>query len=128
MSNHKYKTSEQVCDAIVQGKVKRSSIMVMKRKAKSEGNFEYENILKEGVDKSDRFKEEKYHCSYYNKPIDELTLYELVELNDNKPELFTRVHTLRYSILMLGESESVRTYNRMIITPEGIKRYLEGEE
>lgn len=62
------------------------------------------------------------YCSYYSKDINKLSLYELVELEDSKPELFSYYHKVRYSILMLGEEGvDIEEYQGMVLTPSDVK-------
>lgn len=122
MSKKKYKTSQDVLYALQKGVVKRNSLMVMKRSAKSKNDLDYTEILQSGIELYDDLKKNLTYCSYYKKDINSLSLYELVELEDNKPELFSYYHKVRYSILMLGEiGTDVESYQGMVITPMEIR-------
>lgn len=123
MSKFKYKTSEDVFNAIKSGDLKRNSGMVMKRQAKRQGNLEYMKILSEGIKLYDASLTSDRVCSFYNKLIDNLSLYELVELEETKPELFSYKHKVRYSILMLGGDCNIEDYKGVVITPSEVKQY-----
>ena len=123
MSKFKYKTSEDVFNAIKSGNLKRNSGMVMKRQAKRQGNLEYMEILSEGIKLYDASLKSDKVCSFYNKLIDNLSLYELVELEEAKPELFSYKHKVRYSILMLGGDCNIEDYKGVVITPSEVKQY-----
>lgn len=123
MSKFKYKSKEEVFDAIKCGSLKRNSGMVMKRQAKKDGNLEYMKVLADGIKLYDQSLKSDKLCSYYGKLINNLSLYELVELEDKKPELFSYKHKVRYSILMLGEECNIEEYEGMVITPAEVKQY-----
>ncbi|CAH9013634.1 hypothetical protein VP277E431_P0111 [Vibrio phage 277E43-1] len=123
MSNFKYKTSEEVFDAIKSGNLKRNSGMVMKRQAKKDGNLDYMTILDKGIKLYDTSLKSDMVCSFYGKLINNLSLYELVDLEDKKPELFSYKHKIRYSILMLGGECNVEDYKGVVITPTEVKQY-----
>lgn len=123
MSKFKYNSSQEVAAAILSKSVKRNSVLVMKRQNKTKGNLEYAKLLQEGVDEYDIICKGKYHCSYYNKDINSLTLYELVKLDEDKPALFSYYHTVRYSILMLGSSDTVDSYKGNLITPSEFSNF-----
>lgn len=121
MTKHKYKTENEVCDALLSGKLKRNSGMVMKRQAKSQGNIGYMNILSSGIKLYDIQMKDLYKCSHYNRSINTLTLRDLVVLESEHPELFSYYHKVRYSMLMLGAFGSIEEYDGMVITPEEVR-------
>lgn len=123
MSKLKYKSPDQVATAIQENKVKRNSVLVMKRQNKARGNTEYAAMLQEGVDRFDNLGKELYYCSFYKKDINKLTLYELVKLDESYPALFSQFHKVRYSILMLGSRESITEYKGVEITPADFNLY-----
>jgi hypothetical protein len=93
----------------------------MKRQAKNKNDLEYENILAKGVELYDESLRDVLYCSYYKKSINSLNLYELVLLDKEYPELFTKYHKIRYSMLMLGEVGDIQNYKGMTITPDDIR-------
>jgi hypothetical protein len=105
--NMKYNTPEEVYIAIKEGTLKRKSALVNKSRAKSKGDSNTFNIYKEGLDMFDNTDKVKY-CSYYNKPINNLTAYELIKLYDKDSRLFSKYHLIRYNIVMLEEDESLK--------------------
>ena len=117
MTKQKYNTAQEVADAIQVKKIKRNSVLVMKRQQKAKGNDGYAQLLQQGVDIYDKQTKGLYHCSYYNKNINSLTLCELVDLDESRPELFSHIHKVRYSILMMGQVALVEEYEGMLITP-----------
>ena len=123
MSKKLYKTPQQVAEAIKCGNVKRNSVLVMKRQAKVRGDEDYSRILEDGVELYDELAKgnEVLYCSYYKKNIRSLSLYELVMLEKDHPELFTHYHTVRYSMLMLGEVGELENYKGMLVTPNQIR-------
>lgn len=121
MSNFKYKTAESVRDAISEGSLKRNSGMVIKRQQKKLGNLDNEKVMEDGIALYDDLQRDLLTCSYYKKSINTLSLYELVELESSRPELFSYYHKVRYSMLMLGEVGSVDEYRGMVVTPDEIK-------
>ena len=123
MGKFKYKTSEEVFNAIKSGNLKRNSGMVMKRQAKKQGNLDRVKILEGGIQLYDTSLKSDSVCSFYNKPINNLNLYELVDLEETKPELFSYKHKVRYSILMLGGDCNVEDYKGVVITPSEVRQY-----
>jgi hypothetical protein len=112
----KYKTSDEVFNALDGGQLKRSSALACKSRAKSKGDMIMFNIYAEGISKFDSHKSTLV-CSYYNKPIDHLTAYQLVKLYDYDPRLFTNNHLIRYNILMIGDDDNtlVKDYKGSIL-------------
>lgn len=119
MANKKYSKSEEVYEALATGKVKRNSILVMKRLYNS-SDTNYSKVLEDGIVKYDNSL--KSLCSFYNKSIDLLTVHELVQLEANNKNYFTQDHIKKYSMLMLGiKGVKVNEYKGMLITPDEIK-------
>ncbi len=121
MSKRKYKDVDQVVDALRNKKVQRNSVMVMKRQAKQKGDLDYMNLLESAVKLFDKDSKDLLECSFYRKFIGSLSLFELVELEKERPEMFTHYHTVRYSMLMLGEVGSIETYQGMLISPSEVR-------
>ena len=117
----KYKTAESVCEALLYGRVTRESMMVMKRRHYGKMNDSYALLLERGIEMFDNGKNEHIMCSYYNKPINNLTLIELVELEENKKEMFTNDHAKKYSLYMFGGCTNIEDYTGLIITPREIR-------
>lgn len=94
--------SMDVFNRLKGGTLSRVSAQATKRKHKSVGNKDMELVYKEGISLYDQYTKEYTKCSYYNKSIDDLTLIELVKLHDIDKRLFTALHDIKYSMLMLG--------------------------
>ena len=66
-------------------------------------------------------------CTYHNKPIDELTLREILNMYDKDKRLLTTNHCIRFTILMIEDSYiSIKDYKGVVIHPRDL--YLEEEE
>ena len=121
MANKKYSSPEEVAQAITVGLVKRKSMLVMKRQYKKKGDDVYSRLLECGIALYDNTL--KNLCSFYKKPVDQLSVHELVQLETNNKEYFTHDHTKKYSMLMLGvKGITIEEYEGMILTPEEVRR------
>ena len=121
MANKKYSNSDEVYEALATGKVKRNSILVMKRLYNSNNDKAYSKVLEYGIIKYDNSL--KSLCSFYNKSIDLLTVHELVQLEINNKKYFTQDHIKKYSMLMLGiKGVKVNEYKGMLVTPDEINK------
>ena len=121
MANKKYSNSDEVYEALATGKVKRNSILVMKRLYNSNNDKAYSKVLEYGIIKYDNSL--KSLCSFYNKSIDLLTVHELVQLEINNKKYFTKDHIKKYSMLMLGiKGVKVNEYKGMLVTPDEINK------
>lgn len=118
----KYSTPECVYLALQNGKLKRKSAQVAMSRAKSKGDKDLFESYKQGLDK---FDNEGIYCSYYDKPINNLTAYELVKLFDHDKRLFTLHHLIRFNIVMLEDDDSIKVEDykerELLITPYDIE-------
>ncbi len=117
----KYKTERDVCNALEEGTLKRSSAMVMKRRHYNLDNLSYGSILENGIRLYDSKKDAGDWCAHYKKSVDQLDLYELVMLEKDLRVMFTMAHAKRYSIIMFGHTCKVADYEGQVITPEEIR-------
>lgn len=115
----KYKTEQDVLDALLSGSLKRSSAMAIKRRFKSNGEDDSAKMFSSAIAKYDK-KDNPLVCGYYNKAIDSLTLLELVDLYKKEPLMFTYYHCVRYSIEIMGMTGKVKEYSGMLIHPEDV--------
>jgi len=112
----KYTDKYSVLEALNNKELKRSSAQAMKRRYNNQGKTKSYEMFKDAIND---FDNNKVICSYYNKPIDNLTLYELSKLYDINTMLFSYYHCARFSILMVGEDEyeSCKDYTGVMIHP-----------
>lgn len=115
----KYKTEQDVLDALLTSKLKRASALAMKRRFKQTGDTTAYEMFSKAVSLYDN-KDNDLLCSYYNKPIDKLTLFELVDLYKKDPLFFTYYHCVKYSIEIMGYKDKVSNYKGMLIHPEDV--------
>lgn len=113
----KYNTEDEVYKALITGEIKRTSALSMKRRFKHNNDITNEHMFTKAIERFDNNNNELF-CSYYNKPIDDLTLFELVDLYKKEPLMFSYNHCIKYSIEILGYKSKVINYKGMIIHPE----------
>lgn len=119
----KYSKPEDVVIALKEGKVKVSSIKQYSARLKSKGDHEKAEILDKGLLEWEN-KGLDVMCTYYNKPVDDLSLAEILAMYDKDSRLLTTSHCLRFTILMMEDTPvSIRDYKGMLIHPRDI--YLE---
>mgnify|MGYP005993430627 CR=1 FL=1 len=126
-SSMKYNKPEDVVVALEDGKVKVSSLkQYISRLNKTESNRCKVEILEGGLSLwEDNQLQAK--CTYYDKPIDSLTLNEILNMYDKDHRLLTTNHCVRFTILMTIDSFiSIKDYNGMLIHPRDL--YMEEEE
>ena len=91
-----------------------------------EGDLEKVCIIEEGLSMWEDSKEVAM-CTYHDKPIDELTLREILNMYDKDKRLLTTNHCIRFTILMIEDSYiSIKDYKGVVIHPRDL--YLEEEE
>lgn len=123
MKKRVYSSAQEVCDVLRDGKVKRNSMLVMKRQAKRRNDDNTYQMMKDGIEMFDNSFKDLLFCSFYNKPISSLTLYDIVKLDIDKPELVTYYHNIRYTMVMLGETGDLLSYKGIILSPREM-RYM----
>lgn len=123
MKKRVYSSAQEVCDVLRDGKVKRNSMLVMKRQAKRRNDDITYQMMKDGIEMFDNSFKDLLFCSFYNKPISSLTLYDIVKLDIDKPELVTYYHNIRYTMVMLGETGDLLSYKGIILSPREM-RYM----
>ena len=122
----KYNEPEDVLIALEQGKVKVSSLKQYISKLKTKGDSNKRFILEDGISLFEG-KEKEAMCTYYSKPIDGLTLVEILDMYDKDRRLLTTNHCVRFTILMTEDSFiSIKDYKGIVIHPRDM--YLEEEE
>ena len=114
----KYRNKQEVYEALCLGTLKRTSAISSKRRYKQNNNKISYEIFNEGIKLFDLSKDLDI-CSYYNKPIDFLTLREVVNLYREDKMMFTKKHSIRFTILMIGESDDIKVkdYKGVIMNP-----------
>ncbi|CAM0109715.1 hypothetical protein VPH166E361_0114 [Vibrio phage 166E36-1] len=117
-----YESSKDILEALLSGKLKRSSAMSTKRRLKAKGDHCKETIYEDAIVMFDDKDRGITVCSYYNKPVDDLTAYELISLYDKDHRLFTKSHCKRFSIVMLEDDSNIKVseYNGIVIHPRDI--------
>lgn len=122
----KYNKPEMVLESLSNGKVKESTLKQYITRYKKEGNLEKVCIIEEGLSMWEDSKEVAM-CTYHDKPIDELTLREILNMYDKDKRLLTTNHCIRFTILMIEDSYiSIKDYKGVVIHPRDL--YLEEEE
>lgn len=122
----KYNKPEDVVVALEQCKVKVTSLKQYISKLTNKGEFVKASVLEEGITLWEN-KEKEAMCTYYNKPIDDLTLVEILDMYDKDKRLLTTNHCVRFTILMTEDSFiSIKDYKGIVIHPRDM--YLEEEE
>jgi len=123
----KYNKPEDVVVALKEGKVKVSSLkQYISRLRKSKSGAGRVTILEDGLSLWEDSKETAM-CTYHNKPINSLTLNEILSMYDKDHRLLTTNHCVRFTILMTTDSFiSINDYEGMILHPRDL--YLEEEE
>lgn len=120
----KYNKPEDVCNALGEGSVKESSLRQYVSRLKREDKPEKISIIEDGITLW-KSREKESVCTWYKKPIDDLSLSEILELYDKDLRLITTNHCIRFTILMTLDSYvSIKDYKGMILHPRDI--YLEG--
>lgn len=123
MKKRVYNSAQEVCDVLRDGKVKRNSMLVMKRQAKRRNDDNTYQVMRDGIEMFDNSFKDLLFCSFYNKPISSLSLYDIVKLDIDNPELVTYYHNIRYTMVMLGETGDLLSYKGVILSPKEM-RYL----
>lgn len=123
MKKKVYSSAQEVCDVLRDGKVKRNSMLVMKRQAKRRNDDNTYLMMRDGIEMFDNSFKDLLFCSFYNKPISSLSLYDIVKLDLDNPELVTYYHNIRYTMVMLGETGDLLSYRGVILSPKEM-RYL----
>lgn len=122
----KYNKPEKVLEALSEGKIKESTLKQYITRFKKEGDFTKAGVIEEGLSLWEDSKETAM-CTYHNKPIDELTLREILNMYDKDKRLLTTNHCIRFTILMIEDSYiSIKDYKGVVIHPRDL--YLEEEE
>lgn len=122
----KYNKPEMVLESLSNGKVKESTLKQYITRYKKEGDLEKVCIIEEGLSMWEDSKEVAM-CTYHDKPIDELTLREILNMYDKDKRLLTTNHCIRFTILMIEDSYiSIKDYKGVVIHPRDL--YLEEEE
>lgn len=122
----KYNKPEKVLEALSEGKIKESTLKQYITRFKKEGDFSKAGVIEEGLSLWEDSKETAM-CTYHNKPIDELTLREILNMYDKDKRLLTTNHCIRFTILMIEDSYiSIKDYKGVVIHPRDL--YLEEEE
>lgn len=122
----KYNKPEMVLEALSNGKVKESTLKQYITRYKKEGDLEKVCIIEGGLSLWEDSKEVAM-CTYHDKPIDELTLIEILNMYDKDKRLLTTNHCIRFTILMIEDSYiSIKDYKGVVIHPRDL--YLEEEE
>ena len=122
----KYNKPEKVLEALSEGKIKESTLKQYITRFKKEGDFSKVGTIEEGLSLWEDSKETAM-CTYHNKPIDELTLIEILNMYDKDKRLLTTNHCIRFTILMIEDSYiSIKDYKGVVIHPRDL--YLEEEE
>ncbi len=122
----KYNKPEKVLEALSEGKIKESTLKQYITRFKKEGDFSKVGVIEEGLSLWEDIKETSM-CTYHNKPIDELTLREILNMYDKDKRLLTTNHCIRFTILMIEDSYiSIKDYKGVVIHPRDL--YLEEEE
>lgn len=126
-SSMKYNKPVDVVVALEEGSVKVSSLkQYISRLNKSESNKGKVEILERGLSLWEE-NQLQAKCTYYDKPIDSLTLNEILNMYDKDHRLLTTNHCTRFTILMTTDSFiSIKDYHGMILHPRDL--YLEEEE
>ena len=122
----KYNKPEKVLEALSNGSVKESTLKQYITRYKKQGDITKVDIIKEGLFMWEDSKEVPM-CTYYDKPLDELTLREILDMYDKDKRLLTTNHCIRFTILMIEDSYiSLKDYKGVVIHPRDL--YLEEEE
>ncbi len=122
----KYNKPEKVLEALSEGKIKESTLKQYITRFKKEGDFAKVGVIEKGLSLWEDSKETAM-CTYHNKPIDELTLREILNMYDKDKRLLTTNHCIRFTILMIEDSYiSIKDYKGVVIHPRDL--YLEEEE
>lgn len=122
----KYNKPEKVLEALSEGKIKESTLKQYITRYKKEGDLTKVGVIEEGLSLWEDSKEIAM-CTYHNKPIDELTLREVLNMYDKDKRLLTTNHCIRFTILMIEDSYiSIKDYKGVVIHPRDL--YLEEEE
>lgn len=119
----KYNKPEDVVLALEAGKVKELSLKQYISKLRGYNEMDKVSILEAGLAMW-KGNNELALCTYYNKPIDQLTIVEILSMYDKDKRLLTINHCKRFTILMTLDSFiSISKYTGVIIHPRDI--YLE---
>lgn len=119
-------TGEDVRDCLLNGSIKRESACSTKRRHKMNGNTAQAYAYEMGIILYDEAMKETHFCSVYDRPIDDLTLLEVVNLWDDNRRMFTKWHMVRYSVIMMGELSIVNNYKGRMFDPDSFLSSLEG--
>lgn len=121
----KYNKPEDVLEALENGTVKEISLKQYISKIRKKGQLEKVSLIEEGITLW-KNKELEAMCTFYNKPIDQLSLSEILDLYDKDKRLLTTNHCVRFTILMTMDSfTSIKDYKGLVIHPRDL--YLEDE-
>lgn len=121
----KYSKPEDVLEALEIGSVKEVSLKQYISKLKKQEQFDKVSIIEEGITLW-KNKELEAMCTFYNKPIDKLSLSEILDLYDKDKRLLTTNHCVRFTILMTLDSFiSIKDYKGLVLHPRDL--YLEDE-
>lgn len=116
----KYSKPEDVVTALIEGRVKEGSIKQSVYRLKTKEEFEKASILEKGLSMW-KERDTAAKCTYYDKLVDELSLPEILELYDKDSRLLTTSHCLRFTILMMEDSDmKIKDYKGMVIHPRDI--------